>query len=51
MGLNKKQKAEGAQDPFDRVFSLALEFLENGLQDEPGNDEEQAQQAEEEKES
>ena len=54
VGLNKRQKPEGAQDPFDRVLSLALEFLENGLQDEPGNDEEQArlnQQAEEEKES
>ena len=38
VGLNKKQKPEGAQDPFDKVLSLALEFLENGLQDEPGSE-------------
>ena len=37
VGLNKKQKPagpEGAQDPFEKVLSLALEFLENGVQDE-----------------
>ena len=38
VGLNKKQKPKGAQDPFDKVLSLALEFLENGLQDEPGSE-------------
>ena len=38
VGLNKKQKPNGAQDPFDKVLSLALEFLENGLQDEPGSE-------------
>ena len=38
VGLNKKQKPQGAQDPFDKVLSLALEFLEGGLQDEPENE-------------
>ena len=38
VGLNKKQKPKGAQDPFDKVLSLALEFLENGLQDEPDSE-------------
>ena len=38
MGLNKKQKPNGAQDPFDKVLSLALEYLENGVQDEPGSE-------------
>ena len=34
VGLNKRQKPEGAQDPFEKVLSLALEFLENGVQEE-----------------
>ena len=34
VGLNKRQKPEGAQGPFEKVLSLALEFLENGVQEE-----------------
>ena len=34
VGLNKRQKPEGAQDPFEKVLSKALEFLENGVQEE-----------------
>ena len=34
VGLNKRQKPEGAQDPFEKVLSKALEFLENGMQEE-----------------
>ena len=34
VGLNKRQKPEGAQDPFEKVLSKALEFLEDGVQEE-----------------
>lgn len=34
VGLNKRQKPEGAQDPFEKVLSMALEFLEDGVQEE-----------------
>ena len=34
VGLNKRQKPEGAQDPFEKVLSKALEFLESGMQEE-----------------
>ena len=34
VGLNKRQKPEGAQDPFEKVLSKALEVLENGVQEE-----------------
>ena len=34
VGLNKRQKPEGAQDPFEKVLSKALEFLESGVQEE-----------------
>lgn len=34
VGLNKKQKPEGSQDPFEKVLSKALEFLESIVQEE-----------------
>ena len=34
VGLNKRQKPEGAQDPFEKVLSKALEFLEDCMQEE-----------------
>ena len=34
VGLNKRQKPEGSQDPFEEVLSMALEFLEDGVQEE-----------------
>ena len=34
VGLNKRQKPEGAQDPHDKVLSKALEFLEDDVQEE-----------------